>query len=63
MNKTEIKKEIEQVIERQKKFAGLASSDNPQTRNIGLLAEERLSVLQAVLDRINGDRIALSFYK
>ena len=63
MKINDLKKEIEQVIEHQKEFAKLSLSDNTQTRNAGLQAEERQMIMQAVLDRINGDRIALSFYR
>jgi len=63
MKITTLKKEIEAAIKYQAdEAAGLNGSENPQTVSHRLIAENMAEAFTAVLNRINGDRIALSFY-
>ena len=64
MKITTLKKEIEAVVKYQNdEAAGLNGSDNPQIVSRKLVAENMAEAFTAVLNRINGDRIALSFYE
>jgi hypothetical protein len=38
-------------------------SDNPQTKELGIRAWHYRELLDSIIDRIEGDRTALSFYK
>jgi len=60
---SELKREIEAALVRQTKTAELVTSENPITRWVGLLVQERVDVFEAVLASINGDRATLSCYK
>jgi hypothetical protein len=61
MRVSELKKEIEQSIEKHKAILeGLNGSDNPQAIDCQLYNRHIVETLDAVLARINGDRIALT---
>ena len=60
----ELKKELQAVIDQQQEAAkGLQRSQNPQVIRTLLDIESRIEAFQAVLQRVQGDRIALSFFK
>jgi len=60
MKISELKKEIEISIEKHKAIIEvLNGSDNPQAIDCQLYNQHIVETLEAVLSRINGDRIAL----
>lgn len=60
----DLKKEIKEVVEHQLyKIESLAGAENTQAVACRLTAENFAEILTAVLQRIEGDRIALNFYK
>lgn len=60
----ELRQEISEALTCQSlKALELKGTDNPQTREVLKTAENMAEILHAVLSRIDGDRIALSFYK
>ncbi|MDY0144200.1 MAG: hypothetical protein RBR97_20145 [Bacteroidales bacterium] len=60
MRIADLKKEIEQSIIKHKAIIdGLNGSDNPQAIDCQLYNQHIIETLEAVLSRINGDRIAL----
>ena len=64
MKMNDLKKEIKEVIEHQLyKIESMANDENTQVVATRLTAENFAEILTAVLQRIEGDRIALSFYK
>lgn len=61
MRISEFKKEIEQsIIKHGAIIDGLNGSDNPQAIDCQLYNQHIVETLEAVLARINGDRIALT---
>ena len=39
------------------------NSDNPQIKELGVRAEHYRELIDSIIDRIDGHKIALSFYK
>lgn len=61
MRIADLKKEIEISIEKHKAIIeGLNGPDNPQVIDCQLYNQHIIETLEAVLARINGDRIALT---
>ncbi len=60
---TDVRKELEAAIAHQEKhLEGLTGSDNPHTVAARNQTEHQLQAFRAVLDRLNGDRIAIKIY-
>ena len=58
---TKLKNEIKELIEQKEKILNeIKDSDNPQTKMMYLYHGHQIEALQAVIDRIEGDRIALT---
>ncbi len=63
MTQKELKVELQAAIAHQdKSVQNLAGDNNPQVAQVRTSAESYREAFQAVLDRINGQRIALKLY-
>ena len=64
MRIAELKKELQDVLTAQRKRADeLANTDHPQSAEVRKAAESMAEIVSAILARIDGDRIALNFYR
>lgn len=63
MTKTELTKTLKAIIAREREYIqSCQGNTNPQVREMVLQSRERAEFAEAVIDALNGDRVAINIY-